>query len=60
MEERVGVRRGVFIVSSSVLSPTRSSRGEDGELDAALSLSAALDFFLLKFRDSTTVHSSLA
>jgi len=39
MEERAGERRSVFI-GAPLLGPlpARSSRGEDGELDAALSM----------------------
>ena len=33
---RAGERRRVFVGHPSPRSPTRSSRGEDGELDAAL------------------------
>src|SRR5437899_370098 len=41
MEERVG-RGGAFLLGSPLLGPlpTRSSRGEDGELDAALPFAA--------------------
>jgi hypothetical protein len=42
MEERVGERRSVLVVSLLGPLPARSSRGEDGEIDAALKLRTSL------------------